>query len=141
MALRSSNRARLTPAYVHSMYFRLAQPGRQGHDKDDVRDFCARVETELVHLLEERAALFAELRRLPGHPPAELAFRFAGYRLPRQFFPLRAVPRRSHRSGSDARKRARNINPSGFTPPIHSGTFAETPAAESTWQESERVVV
>jgi hypothetical protein len=44
------------------------------------------VETELVHLLEERAALFAELRRLPGYPPAELAFRFAGYRLPRQFF-------------------------------------------------------
>ena len=69
MTLRSSNRARLTPAYVHSMSFRLARLGRRGLDEDDVRDFCARVETELVHLLEERAALFAELRRLRGHPP------------------------------------------------------------------------
>jgi DivIVA domain-containing protein len=62
MTLRSSNGARLTPAYVHSMSFRLARLGRRGLDEDDVRDFCARVETELLHLLEERAALFAELR-------------------------------------------------------------------------------
>jgi hypothetical protein len=79
------------------MSFRLARPGRQGLDEDDARDFCARVETELVHLLEERAALFAELRRLPGHPPAELAFRFAGYRLPRQFF-FRCEPFRAART-------------------------------------------
>jgi hypothetical protein len=75
--------------------------------------------------------------------PAGPAFRFAGCRLPTRVFSLRAVPRRacSQRGGSDAKKRACNINPSGFTPPIHSGTSAETPTAESTWQESERVVV
>lgn len=86
MALRSSNRARLPPRTSTRCIFRLTRPGRQGLDEDDVPDFCARVETELVHLLDERAALFAELRRLPGHLPAELAFRFAGYPLPRQFF-------------------------------------------------------
>jgi DivIVA domain-containing protein len=96
MTLRSSNCARLTPAYVHSMSFRLARLGRRGLDEDDVRDFCARVETEPVHLLEERAALFAELRRRPAtrpaaRPPAAAAPPRAGLCPPR-VFPLRAVP-------------------------------------------------
>jgi hypothetical protein len=47
----------------------------------------------------------------------------------------------SRGSGSDARKRVRNINRSGFTLPTHPGTTPETPTAESTCQESERVVV
>ena len=66
MTLRPPNRARLTPGYVHSMSFRLARLGRRGLDEGDVRDFCARVETELARLLEERAALYAEVRRLSG---------------------------------------------------------------------------
>ena len=56
---------------------------------------------------------------------------------------LPGVPGRagSRGSGSDARKRVRNINRSGFTLPTHPGTTPETPTAESTCQESERVVV
>jgi cell division septum initiation protein DivIVA len=71
MALRptSGNRARLTPGYVHSMSFRLARLGRRGLDEDDVLDFCARVESELARLLEERASLYAELCRLRGRAP------------------------------------------------------------------------
>ena len=69
MALRPPNRARLTPGYVHSMSFRLARLGRRGLDEDDVLDFCARVESELALLLEERASLYAELCRLRGRPP------------------------------------------------------------------------
>jgi cell division septum initiation protein DivIVA len=69
MALRPPNRARLTPGYVHSMSFRPARLGRRGLDEDDVLDFCARVESELALLLEERASLYAELGRLRGRPP------------------------------------------------------------------------
>jgi cell division septum initiation protein DivIVA len=69
MALRPPNRARLTPGYVHSMTFRLARLGRRGLDEDDVLDFCARVESELARLLEERASLYAELGRLRGRTP------------------------------------------------------------------------
>lgn len=66
MTLRSGSRARLTPGRVRSMTFRLARLGRRGYDDDDVRDFCDRVEEELALLLEERAALQAEVRRLRG---------------------------------------------------------------------------
>ncbi len=69
MPLRPPHRARLTPGYVHSMSFRLARLGRRGLDEDEVRDFCARVESELAQLLEERASLYAELRRLRGRMP------------------------------------------------------------------------
>lgn len=69
MTLRPPHRARLTPGYVHSMSFRLARLGRRGLDEDEVRDFCARVESELAQLLEERASLYAELRRLRGRMP------------------------------------------------------------------------
>jgi hypothetical protein len=176
MTLRTPNRARLTPGYVHSMSFRLARLGRRGLDEDDVRDFCPRVEDELARLLEERAPLHAEIRRLCGRAPARNRAGTApgnGAVIPfgttvspsrgRQFpspvrsgspaarFPRRSrsavfvpgVPGRagSRGSGSDARKRVRNINPSGFTLPTHSGTTPETPTAESTCQESERVVV
>ena len=54
---------------------------------------------------------------------------------------LTPATRVSRESWPDAKKRVRNINTSGFTLPIHSGTTPETPTAESTWQESERVVV
>ncbi len=46
------------------MSFRLVRLGRRGLGEEDARDFCARVGTELVHLLEERATLFAELHPL-----------------------------------------------------------------------------
>ena len=69
MTLRPPHRARLTPGYVHSMSFRLARLGRRGLDEDEVRDFCARVESELAQLLEERASLYAEIRRLRGRMP------------------------------------------------------------------------
>jgi len=52
------------------MSFRLASLGRRGLDEDDVRDFCARVEDELARLLEERASLYAEVRRLRGRAQA-----------------------------------------------------------------------
>ena len=71
MTLRPPHRARLTPGYVHSMSFRLARLGRRGLDEDDVRDFCARVESELAQLLAERASLYAELRRVRGRTPGE----------------------------------------------------------------------
>ena len=64
MTLRSGSR--LTPGRVRSMTFRLARLGRRGYDDDDVRDFCDRVEEELALLLEERAALQGEVRRLRG---------------------------------------------------------------------------
>ncbi|HEY0719404.1 MAG TPA: DivIVA domain-containing protein [Streptosporangiaceae bacterium] len=58
--------ARLTPGRVRSVTFRLARLGRRGFDEDDVRDFCDRVEDEISLLLEERAALQGEVRRLRG---------------------------------------------------------------------------
>ena len=161
------------PGYVHSMSFRLARLGRRGLDEDDVPDFCARVEDELVRLLEERASFYAEVRRLRGRAQARNRAATVPAMLPfgttdspsrsRQFpspvrsgSPAARRPRRSRSadfvpgvparagsrgSGSDARKRVRNINPSGFTLPTHPGTTPETPTAESTCQESERVVV
>ena len=66
MSLRSGQHARLTPGRVRSMSFRLAKLGRRGLDEDDVREFCDQVEDELSVLLEERAALQAEVHRLRG---------------------------------------------------------------------------
>ncbi len=141
MTLRTPDRARLTPGYVHLLSFRLARLGRRGLDEDDVRDFCARVEDELARLLEELASLYAEVRRLRGRAQARNRARRPCRSRSAVFVP--GVPGRagSRGSGLDARKRVRNINPSGFTLPTHPGTTPETPTAESTCQESERVVV
>jgi hypothetical protein len=38
MTLRTPNRARLSPGYVHSMSFRLARLGRRGLDEGDKGD-------------------------------------------------------------------------------------------------------
>ncbi|HEY4465633.1 MAG TPA: DivIVA domain-containing protein [Streptosporangiaceae bacterium] len=70
MTLRTPDHARLTPAAVHAMSFRVARLGRRGLDEEDVQDFCERVEDELARLLEERARLYAEVRRLRGRPPS-----------------------------------------------------------------------
>jgi DivIVA domain-containing protein len=70
MTLRTPDPARLTPAAVHAMSFRVARLGRRGLDEDDVQDFCERVEDELARLLEEQARLYAEVRRLRGRRPA-----------------------------------------------------------------------
>ena len=115
MTLRTPNRARLTPGYVRSMSFRLARLGRRGLDED--RQFPS----------PARSGSPAARRPCRSHSAA--------------FVP--GVPGRagSRGSGLDARKRVRNINPSGFTLPTHPGTAPETPTAESTCQESERVVV
>ena len=137
MTLRTPNRARLTPGYVHPVSFR-ARLGGRGLDEDDVRDFCARVEDELARLLEERASLYAEVRWLRGRAQARNR---AGAASAMPLVP--GVPGRagSRGCGLDARKRVRNINPPGFTLATHPGTTPETPTAESTCQESERVVV
>ncbi len=63
MTLRTPDPARLTPAAVRAMSFRVARLGRRGLDEDDVQDFCEHVEDELARLLEERARLYAEVRR------------------------------------------------------------------------------
>jgi len=55
---------RLTPDRVQSITFPPARLGRRGLDEDHVRAFCAHVETELVTLLNEKAALWEEAERL-----------------------------------------------------------------------------
>lgn len=55
---------RLTPDAVRGESFRPARRGRRGLDPDDVREFCGRVEDELVMLARERAALQDEVGRL-----------------------------------------------------------------------------
>lgn len=55
---------RLTPDAVRAASFRPARRGRRGLDPDDVRDFCGRVEDELVMLARERTALQDEVGRL-----------------------------------------------------------------------------
>lgn len=70
---------RLTPDEVRSMAFPAARFGRRGLDEEHVRAFCARVEAEIVFLLNERASLYqhAELLRRqvteengePGYTP------------------------------------------------------------------------
>jgi DivIVA domain-containing protein len=55
---------RLTPDAVRAASFRSARLGRRGLDPDDVREFCGRVEDELVMLVRERTALQEEVSRL-----------------------------------------------------------------------------
>lgn len=55
---------RLTPAEVQITNFRKAPFGRRGFDEEQVQDFLARVEQELVELLNEKAQLQDECARL-----------------------------------------------------------------------------
>ena len=55
---------RLTPEFVQSVHFPSAKLGRRGLDEGRVQDFCELVESELVRLLNERAALEEEVWRL-----------------------------------------------------------------------------
>jgi DivIVA domain-containing protein len=55
---------RLTPDVVQAVSFRTARLGRRGYDEEHVRAFCHQVESELVLLLDERAALQQEVGRL-----------------------------------------------------------------------------
>jgi DivIVA domain-containing protein len=55
---------RLTPDAVRAASFRPARRSRRGLDPDDVREFCGRVEDELVMLMRERTALQDEVSRL-----------------------------------------------------------------------------
>jgi vacuolar-type H+-ATPase subunit H len=64
MSLMSQAEPRLTPDVVQSASFRTARLGRRGLDEEHVRAFCLQVESELVLLLDERAALQEEVTRL-----------------------------------------------------------------------------
>jgi DivIVA domain-containing protein len=55
---------RLTPEAAHSVSFRPARFGHRGFDEEPVREFCDRVEAELVMLLNERQELLDEVSRL-----------------------------------------------------------------------------
>ncbi|HEY1620424.1 MAG TPA: DivIVA domain-containing protein [Streptosporangiaceae bacterium] len=55
---------RLTPEAAHSVSFRPARFGHRGFDEEPVREFCERVEAELVMLLNERQALLDEVSHL-----------------------------------------------------------------------------
>jgi cell division septum initiation protein DivIVA len=55
---------RLTPEFVQSVHFPSARLGRRGLDETRVQAFCDWVESELVRLMNERAALEEEVWRL-----------------------------------------------------------------------------
>jgi DivIVA domain-containing protein len=55
---------RLTPDQVKSVVFPPARLGRRGLDEAHVRAFCARVEEEIVLLLNERTSLFQQAEQL-----------------------------------------------------------------------------
>ncbi|GAA4613323.1 cell wall synthesis protein Wag31 [Actinoallomurus liliacearum] len=55
---------RLTPAELQAVNFQRAPLGRRGFDEDQVRAFLGQVEQELVHVLNEKAALENEVTRL-----------------------------------------------------------------------------
>lgn len=59
-----STGSRLTPGELHSVVFARAALGRRGYDEDEVRTFLAYVERELVHILNDKAALADEVDRL-----------------------------------------------------------------------------
>jgi cell division septum initiation protein DivIVA len=67
MSMTSRAEQRLTPDVVEEVSFRPARLGRRGFDEEHVRAFCHQVESELVRLLNERAALQVEVSRLRRH--------------------------------------------------------------------------
>lgn len=64
MSLGISNDERLTPEEVRSVTFPPARFGRRGLDEAYVRAFCAKVEEEIVLLLNERASLFQQAEQM-----------------------------------------------------------------------------
>ncbi len=59
-----SEGSRLTPGELQSVVFARAALGRRGYDEEQVRNFLAYVERELVQILNDKAALAAEVDRL-----------------------------------------------------------------------------
>jgi cell division septum initiation protein DivIVA len=58
------NEPRLTPEYLQSVSFPAARLGKRGVDETHVRVFCEWVQSELIRLLNEKAALEQELWQL-----------------------------------------------------------------------------
>lgn len=59
-----SEGTRLTPGELHSVVFARAALGRRGFDEEQVRNFLAYVERELVQIFSDKAALADEVNRL-----------------------------------------------------------------------------
>ncbi|MFC4050912.1 DivIVA domain-containing protein [Actinomadura syzygii] len=59
-----SEGARLTPGELHSVVFARAALGRRGYDEEQVRNFLAYVERELVQIFNDQAVLADEVNRL-----------------------------------------------------------------------------
>lgn len=66
-----STGSRLTPGELQSVVFARAALGRRGYDEDEVRNFLAYVERELVHILNDKAALTDEVHRLRAEAAKE----------------------------------------------------------------------
>ena len=64
MSVVTGTEGRLTPDQVRSVVFPSARLGRRGLDEAHVRAFCARVEEEIVFLLNERTSLFQQAEQL-----------------------------------------------------------------------------
>ncbi len=64
MSVVTGTDGRLTPDQVRSATFPSARLGRRGLDEAHVRAFCARVEEEIVFLLNERTSLFQQAEQL-----------------------------------------------------------------------------
>jgi DivIVA domain-containing protein len=64
MSIVTETEGRLTPDQVRSAVFPAARLGRRGLDEAHVRAFCARVEEEIVVLLNERTSLFQQAEQL-----------------------------------------------------------------------------
>jgi DivIVA domain-containing protein len=59
-----SEGARLTPGELRSVVFARAALGRRGYDEEQVRNFLAYVERQLVQIFTEKTALAEEVNRL-----------------------------------------------------------------------------
>ncbi|MEU8797076.1 DivIVA domain-containing protein [Spirillospora sp. NPDC048819] len=59
-----SEGTRLTPGELQSVVFARAALGRRGYDEEQVRNFLAYVERELVQIFGDKAALAEEVNRL-----------------------------------------------------------------------------
>lgn len=59
-----SEGSRLTPSELRSVVFARAALGRRGYDEEQVRNFLAHVERELVLIYNDKAALAGEVNRL-----------------------------------------------------------------------------
>lgn len=64
MSVVTGSEGRLTPEQIRSTTFPSARLGRRGLDEMYVRAFCAKVEEEIVFLLNERATLYQQVEQL-----------------------------------------------------------------------------